>query len=127
MMLLRQPPGSESTCHRWIPAGASAAAACVCYQSVQTVLPPAPLLLLTHPLSPPPLPQTNVPGATRIRVERSALTLDNGKLTFETVDLNTYQLYSVRLTAVGYGSVFSTWSSSALAGECMHLGAVQQY
>lgn len=102
-------------------------AACVCCQSVQTVLPPAPLLLLTHPLSPPPLPQTNVPGATRIRVERSALTLDNGKLTFETVDLNTYQLYSVRLTAVGYGSVFSTWSSSALAGECMHLGAVQQY
>lgn len=91
-------------------------------QTIPVACPPP----ATHPtLPPPPLLQTNVPGATRIRVERSALTSDNGKLTFETVDLNTYQLYSVRLTAVGYGSVFSTWSTSALAGERKHLGAEQ--
>jgi len=39
------------------------------------------------------------------------------KLSFETVALDAYKAYDLRLTAVGYGSVYSSWSTpSAVAG-----------
>ena len=61
--------------------------------------------------------QASVPSANRIQVPRSAVTVANGKVSFETVELLTYKYYQLRVTAVGYGSVYSQWTASAVAGE----------
>lgn len=57
-------------------------------------------------------------SVNRKRVELSSLVGLDGKLSFETVPLAFYMSYELRLTAVGYGSVFSSWSASAVAGGC---------
>lgn len=68
---------------------------------------------------------TGIPVATanRIKVPNSPPSvvpaLDSGKSQIVTVPLSAYQLYRVRLAAVGYGTVYATplWTSDVVAGE----------
>lgn len=68
--------------------------------------------------------QLAVSSATRIQVPRSAVSMANGKVSFETVELLTYKRYQLRVAAVGYGSVFSQWTTSSVAGEDQWWGAI---
>ncbi len=58
-------------------------------------------------------------AAIRKRVDLKDLdTSVSGKLSFQTVELATYKRYDLRLTAVGAGSVYSSWSTpSAVTGR----------
>lgn len=65
--------------------------------------------------------QPYVSYAIRKRLGRDLLTTAAGKLSFETVTMAAYKEYELRLTAVGYGSVYSSWSTSAVAGGSCRL------